>query len=96
MTIEDEFKTLVGGYYGVEEMDAYILKEYVLKDIEEYIKKFVAQNPIANYDYFKEAEQIKEHLPLKRKLQDSLLTLRKIEGPLELVLMIKEELEKLK
>ena len=34
MTLKDEFKYLVGGYYGIMEMDEYDLKVYVLKDIE--------------------------------------------------------------
>lgn len=96
MTLEDEYKLLVGGYFGVEEMDEYKLKEYVLKDIEDYIKKFIALNPIPNYDYEKEAELVKKNVLLKGKLQDSLLMLRKIEGPLELILMIKARLEELK
>lgn len=96
MTLKDEFKLLVSGYFGITEMDEYKLKEYVLKDIEEYIKKFVALNPILDYDYKEEAERIKDKVSLKRKLQDSLLVLRKINGPLELILLIKEKLEELK
>ena len=36
MDLKDEFKYLVGGYYGIREMDEYDLKIYVLKDIENY------------------------------------------------------------
>ena len=93
MTSKNEFKILVGGYFGVQEMDEYDLKVYVMKDIEEYIKNFVRFNPIPNYNYFSEAEKIKDKLSIKRKLQDSLLTLRKIDGPLELELLIKARLK---
>ncbi len=96
MNLEDEFKLLVSGYFGVMEMDEYKLKEYILKDIEEYIKNFVALSPIANYNYNEVAENIKDTVSLKVKLQDSLLTLRKIKAPLELILMIKGRLEELK
>lgn len=96
MTLEDEFKLLVGGYFGVVEMDEYKLKEYVLQDIEKYIEDFIATNPIANYNYREVAEQIKDNVSLKRKLQDSLLVLRKINGPLELILMMKGRIEELK
>lgn len=96
MTLENEFKLLVGGYYGVVEMDEYKLKEYVLKDIEDYIKNFIALNSILNYDYYGVAEEIKEQVSIKTKLQDSLLVLRKVNGPLELILMIKAKLEELK
>ena len=37
MELENQFKYLVGGYYGVSLMDNYPLKEYMLKEIEEYI-----------------------------------------------------------
>lgn len=96
MTLEDEFKLLVGGYFGIREMDEYKLKEYILKDIEEYIKNFIALNPILNYDYRSVAEDIQDAFPLKSKLQDSLLVLRKVNGSLELILMIKEKIEELK
>lgn len=95
MSIEDEFKLLVGGYFGVQEMDEYKLKVYVLKDIEDFIKNFLKLNPITNYDYQKVAEEIKDKLPLKRKLQDSLIALRKINAPLDLILMIKEKIREL-
>ena len=96
MTLEDEFKLLISGYYGVNEMDEYKLKQYVLQDIEKYINNFVSLNPIINYDYFKIAEDIKDKVGLKIKLQDSLLVLRKVNGPLELILLIKKKIEELK
>ena len=96
MTLEDEFKLLVGGYFGVYEMDEYKLKEYVLSDIEKYIKNFITINPIPNYDYFSVAEEIKDKVTLKTKLQDSLLVLQKINGSLELILMIKGRIAELK
>ena len=49
MTIEDELKLQIGAYYGVMSMDNYDLKEFVLKDIEEYINCFVKENNIACY-----------------------------------------------
>ena len=57
MDLKDEFKYLVGGYYGIREMDEYDLKIYVLKDIENYIRDYIETNPIDNYDYKKEAEK---------------------------------------
>ena len=58
MNIKDTFKYLVGAYYGIREMDNYELKEYVLKDIENYIRDFVKDNYIENFDYEKEARII--------------------------------------
>ena len=51
MNLEDQFRLLVGGYYGVLEMDEYDLKLYVLKDIEDYIRDFIRLNPIDDFDY---------------------------------------------
>ena len=42
----NQFKYLVGGYYGVSLMDEYSVKEYVLQDIENYIRDFIEVNPI--------------------------------------------------
>ena len=92
MTLEDTFRYLVGAYYGVAEMDNYNLKEYVLQDIKEYIIDFVNQNPIKNFDYYEEAENVFTTVSLKVKLQDSLLVLPKVNASLELVLLVKEKL----
>ena len=95
MTLQDELKYLVGGYYGVMEMDEYDLKVYVLKDIENYIRAFIEENPIPNFDYKKEAENIKDTMSLRTKLQDSLLVLYKINASMDLVFMIKAKLKEL-
>ena len=94
MNLVDQYRLLVGGYLGVREMDEYDLKVYVLKDIEDYIDKFISQNPIDNFDYQKEAEKL-EDIPLKTKLQDALIVLNKISGSMELILMIKKRLKQI-
>ena len=62
MDLKDQFKYLVGGYYGVTYMDDYPLKEFVLKDIENYIKDFIEINPIDNFNYKEEAIKYEEEL----------------------------------
>ena len=59
MNLEDTFRYMVGAYFGICEMDEYDLKEYVLKDIEDYITQFISQNPIKNFDYEKEEAFLK-------------------------------------
>lgn len=95
MKLRDQFRYLVGGYYGVTYMDDYPLKVYVLKDIENYIRDFIEINPIDNFDYKKEAELAEQELSEITKLQDSLLVLQKIDASMELVLLIKARLKKL-
>jgi len=90
----DQFRYLVGGYYGVSLVDEYPLKEYILKDIENYIRDFIEVNPIDNFDYEKEALQVKDNVSDKVKLQDALLVLNLINGPMDLVFMIKNRLKK--
>ena len=96
MELEDQFRYLVGGYYGVSLMDEYSLKEFVLKDIENYIKNFIETNPIDNFNYLEEALKVKETRTEKTKLQDALLVLNKINGSMDLIFLIKERLRKYK
>lgn len=93
MTLEDSFKLLVSGYYGIYEMDEYSSKVYVLNDIEKYIRDFVEQYPLSSY---KELVAEIEQEPLKTKLQDSLLVLNKIKAPMELVLLVRNRLNQMK
>ena len=95
MELENQFRWLVGGYYGIQSMDEYDLKEYVLKDIEEYIKNFIEIYLISNFDYQKEADKIREELSLKTKLQDSLLLTSRVNLSMELILLIKQKIKKL-
>jgi len=95
MDLKDQFRYLVGGYYGVEYIDEYDLKVYVLKDIENYINDFVEINPIDDFDYEKEALLIKDKVSEKVKLQDALIVLNKINASMELVFLVKSRLKKL-
>ncbi len=94
MELENQFRYLVGGYYGVSLMDEYSLKEFILKDIENYIKDFIEINPIDNFDYRKEALIVKDTVSERVKLQDALLVLNKMNGPMDLVFLIKQKLKK--
>ena len=97
MIIEDVYRYMISGYFGVMEMDTYNLKEYVLKDIENYIRDFVKQNPSSNFDFVSEVEKIKDTVPVKTKLQDALLVLNKMDNaPMDLILDIKHRLKTLK
>ena len=74
-------------------MDEYLLKEYVLKQISDYIKDFVHDNPIDGFNYEEEANIVDETWELKTKLQDSLIVLLKVDNTnTELSMLIKEKL----
>lgn len=87
---------LCSAYFGIREMDEYKLKEYALKKISDYIKDYVNDNPIDDFDYRTEATKVEDEWELKTKLQDSLIVLPKIEENIELVLMVKERLNKIR
>ena len=93
MELENQFRYLVGGYYGVELMDEYSLKEFVLKDIEEYIRNFIEINPIPNFSYKEEAILVKENVSDKVKLQDALLVLNKMHASMDLIFLVKKRLK---
>lgn len=95
-TLKDTYRYLIGGYYGVREMDEYNLKEYVLKDILDYIDSYFQQYPIPNFDYKKEASKVEEELSLVTKLQDALLVLPKVNAPMELIFLVKQKIKKCK
>lgn len=93
MKLEDQFKLLVGGYYGVTYLDEYDLKVYILKDIENYIRDFIDINPIDNFNYVLEAERYYDKSSLKTKLQDALIVLNKINAPIEVSLLVKSRIK---
>ena len=94
MELENQFRYLVGGYYGVSLMDEYPLKEFIMEDIKNYIINFIEINPINGFDYKKVADDIKDNVSEKVKLQDALLVLNKINAPMDLVFLIKKRLKK--
>ena len=93
MTMEDEYKLYVECYYGILLIDEYELKEYELKKIEKLIKNF--ENTYINVPYEKIKEYVKDKVSDKTKLQSSLIVLNNINGPMELILLIREKLKNL-
>ena len=93
MSLFDTYKLLISGYLGISEMDEYSLKDYVLKDINDYIKKFVNTYNL-DYNYYTVRSEL-ETSSMKVKLLDSLLVLNMIGNYLDLTLMIKRKLKDL-
>ena len=71
----------------------HILKEFVLKDIEEYIESFKNEYFIQDFDYEEEKRIVEVERPLVTKLQDSLLVLPKVNASMELVLLVKAKIK---
>ena len=96
MSIINQYKCLIEAYYGILEMDEYDLKIYVLKELENLIRDFVYEYKESNFDYKKEAEYLKNNINLITKLQSSLIVLNKMNASMELILLIKSKIKKLK
>ena len=92
----DTYRYLVGAYYGISELDEYNIKEYILKEIQDYIDDFCKDNNLNKEDINREREDVKDNVSLKVKLQDALLVLPKINAPTELTLLVKERLKKIR
>lgn len=94
MTIKDTYRYLIGGYFGVEEMDEYKTKEYILKEIREYIDDYLKNNK-ADFDVEAEYEDVNKNVSLETKLHDALLVLPKIDAPIDLILLVKDKIKEL-
>ena len=93
MTLEEIYRMLYSGYLGVSEMDEYTSKEYILKEIDGVIKEHINTYHL-NLD-FNEINNELEKQDKIRKLQDAIIVLNKINGPLELKLLIMQKLKEL-
>ena len=94
MSVKDTFRTLVGAYYGMMEMDEYGSKEFILFDLEQYILNFVKENQNVSFSYKEVAKEL-ESLSLKRKLQDCLLILPKINVAMDLIFLIQARIREI-
>ena len=94
MELLDVYKYLIGGYYGVSLIDEYDLKVYVLKEIEKYIKDWLDSNDLGNVN-IEEINNEVNNLTEVEKLQDAMLVLHQIDGPLDLILIINQRIIKL-
>ena len=95
MKYDDRIKYMLSGYFGIKEIDNYERKLFILKDVEKYIKDYLKVNKVEGVNYYDFADAI-EKTSLKEKLQDSLIVLNEIDGPIDLILLIKLKVKELK
>ncbi len=94
MSNKDTYRYLIGAYFGISEMDEYRTKEYVLKEIRDYINNFINNN-IIDFDIEKEKDDVDKNVSLDVKLHDALLVLPKINAPIDLVLLVKSRIKEI-
>ena len=56
MKIEDTYRYMIAGRFGIELIEEYKLKEYILIEVDKYIKDFIDTNDI-NFDIEKVKEE---------------------------------------
>lgn len=87
------YRMIVSAYYGMQIMDEYDLKVYVLKNIDDYRKSFIKENNL-KLDFAKEDELVEDRTT-KSKLQDTLIVLNKINASMEIIHLVKERLNRI-
>ena len=96
MQFDDPYKYMMSGYYGIELLDEYKDKLYLLDKVKKYITDYLEENRVPNFDY----EALNRELETKNsdldKLLDALILLKDMKGPMEAVLIIKQRVAELK
>ena len=95
MELLDVYKYMISGYYGVSLIDEFDLKVYVLKEIENYISDWLKENDLGNVNIEEINNDVFENRSEVEKLQDAMLVLHQIDGPLDLILVINQRIMKL-
>ena len=95
MTTKDTYRYLIGAYFGIEEMDEYSTKEYILKEIKDYIEIFLRDNP-PDFNLDEEKDDVEKNVTLYTKLHDALIVLPKINAPIEIILLVKARIQEMK
>ena len=87
-------RLLISAYLGVELMDEYALKAYLLLDLNTYIEEYNISNKLnINIDEFKLELTEQEDIA---KLQDAYLILNQLNKDMDLRIMIKRRITELK
>ena len=95
-SLEDKYKMLFGAYLGMTLMDEYPLKEYILKDIKDYIIDFTSEYKLDNYDYDTFMMKVDKEESEIVKLQDLYRIGNILNFDIELRYLIKEKIRNYK
>lgn len=92
----ERYRYLVSGYFGIRELDEYDLKPYILLEIEDFIKNYIYSENIESMDLKKEADLIETNHTKREKLNNSLIILKELDAPIDLIVLVKRNIVKLK
>lgn len=96
MKYDDPYKYMISGYYGIESLDEYDNKIYLLNDIKIYINNYLKDNKVTGINYDELNEDIKNNTSLEHKLHDALLLLKDMQGYNAVSITIMQKLAEMK
>ena len=96
MEFDDPYKYMISGYYGVDLLDEYTDKLYLLKDIRKHIDTYLEDNRVPGFDYEALNREIEKNNSEIDKLQDALLLLNDMNASMEVTILIKQKISELK
>lgn len=96
MNNAERFNYLVGGYYGIKNLNDYDRKLFILKEVEKYIREYMVDVSEPEAYYQKRAKKILETTTEREKLQDALILLNDMDGPIDLIILVKRKIKELK
>ena len=96
MEYDDPYKYMISGYYGIELLDEYKDKQYLLKDIRTYINNYLEDNKIEGFDYESLNDEIDKNRSELDKFQDALILLNDMNAPMEPRILIRNRIDELK
>ena len=92
----DPYNYMISGYYGIELLDEYKDKQYLLKEVRNYINAYLEDNRIPDVDYEEINRKIEQNNTEIDKLQDALIVLNDIDAPMEASILIRQKISELK
>ena len=93
---DDDIKYMVSGYLGIKSLDDYERKVYILRDARKFIDAYVEDSDFENFEFDKYCDYIDKEYTYLEHLQDALLLINSMNGPVDLILLIKPKIAKLK
>jgi len=96
MKYDDPYKYMISGYYGIELLDEYKDKIYLLNDIKRFIDSYLEDNRVEGFDYEALNSSIEKERTTIEKFQDALLLLHDMNGPMEVNIILRQKIEDLR
>jgi hypothetical protein len=93
---DDNIKYMVSGYLGIKSLDEYERKVYILRDARKFIDSYVEDSDFEDFVFDKYCDFIDKEYTYLEHLQDALLLINAMNGPVDLILLIKPKIARLK